>query len=184
MSAVAASVVVTVWTIPRVSLPTCTFMPKYHWLPFRVCFMSGSRVCVAFFVELGAAMIVASTIVSALSKSLWSASNVRTVASYEVEIQKKLALAAACVVLALLAAGITSRASRLSIWAQGGISLVVFGGYYVCIIAGEHLADRSAISPASAMWSANIIVMMLAVITLPFARGGRAPEVRPPSPTV
>jgi hypothetical protein len=123
-------------------------------------------------------------LVSAPRAASASTTDGATVASYEVEIQKKLALAAACVVLALLAAGIASGASRISIWAQGGISFVVFGGYYVCIIAGEHLADRSAISPVLAMWSANIIVMMLAVLTMPFARGGRAPEVRPPSPTV
>ena len=105
-----------------------------------------------------------------------------SVASYEVEIQKKLALAAACVVLALLAAGIASCASRISLWAQAGISLVVFAGYYVCIITGEHLADRSAIPPALAMWSANIIVLALAMLTLRVARGGRAPAVRPPAP--
>lgn len=107
-----------------------------------------------------------------------------SLASYEVEIQKKLALAAACVVLALLAAGIASRASRISIWAQAGISLVVFAGYYVCIITGEQLADRSAIPPALAMWSANIIVLVLAMLTPRVTRGGRAPAVRPPSPTV
>ncbi len=50
-------------------------------------------------------------------------------ASYEVEIQKKLALAAACVVLAVLAAGIARNASRISVWAQAVISLVVFTGY-------------------------------------------------------
>ncbi len=104
-------------------------------------------------------------------------------ASYEVEIQKKLALAAACVLLAMLAAGIARHASRISIWAQAVISLVVFTGYYVCIITGEQLADRSAIPPALAMWSANIIVLMLAMLTLRVARGRRAPAVRPPFPS-
>jgi hypothetical protein len=41
-------------------------MPKYHVLPFRVCLISGSRVLVLFFVELGADMIVASTMVPCL----------------------------------------------------------------------------------------------------------------------
>jgi hypothetical protein len=103
-----------------------------------------------------------------------------SVASYEVEIQKKLALAAACVVLAMLAAGIASRTSRISMWAQAGISLVVFAGYYVCIITGEQLADRSAIPPALAMWSANIVVLALAMLTLRVARGQyNAPVTRP-----
>jgi Lipopolysaccharide export system permease LptF/LptG len=98
-----------------------------------------------------------------------------SVASYEVEIQKKFALAAACVLLAMLAAGIASGASRISLWAQGGISLVVFASYYVCIITTEHLADRSAIPPALAMWSANIIVLVLAILTLRVRRGSDVP---------
>ncbi len=105
-----------------------------------------------------------------------------SLASYEVEIQKKLALAAACVVLALLAAGIASRAQRIRLSAQVVISIVVFGGYYVCMIAGEHLAERSEISPALAMWSANVIAMVLAMITLRAAPGGRAAALRLPPP--
>jgi len=42
-------------------------MPKCHWLPFFVWCISGSRSLSAFFVELGAAMIVASTIVPRFS---------------------------------------------------------------------------------------------------------------------
>ena len=53
-------------------------MPTYHCWPLRVCFISGSRACVAFFVELGAAMIVASTIVPAFSSSRFSVSSVFT----------------------------------------------------------------------------------------------------------
>src|SRR5690242_20337911 len=43
--------------------PKCAFMPKYHWLPFLVWCISGSRAFSAFLVEDGALMIVASTIV-------------------------------------------------------------------------------------------------------------------------
>jgi lipopolysaccharide export LptBFGC system permease protein LptF len=115
-------------------------------------------------------------LVSARRAAPASGTDVVSLASYEVEIQKKLALAAACVALALLAAGIASRASRLRIWAQAGISLVVFAGYYLCIITGEQLADRSAIPPALSMWSANIIVLLLATLALRVAPGGRAGE--------
>ncbi len=107
-----------------------------------------------------------------------------TLANYEVEVQKKLALAAACVVLALLAAGIARRASRIGIGTQAAVSLVVFAGYYACIITGESLADRSAIPPALAMWSANIVVLVIALLTLRIARGGRAPAVRIAARTV
>ncbi len=104
-----------------------------------------------------------------------------SVASYEVEVQKKLALAAACVLLAMLAAAIARRAPRISIWAQTAISLVVFASYYVCIITGERLADRSAIPPALAMWSANIVVLVFAVLALRVTRGNRGERVRQPS---
>ncbi len=107
-----------------------------------------------------------------------------SVASYEVEIQKKLALAAACVVLALLAAGIAGRAAHISLWAQASISLVVFASYYVCIITGERLADRSAISPALAMWSANILLLLLAMLTTFGARGPRGERTAEPSTSV
>ena len=49
-------------------MPMCSFIPKSQFLPFLVCFVSGSRVAVAFLVELGAAMMVASTIVPERSK--------------------------------------------------------------------------------------------------------------------
>jgi hypothetical protein len=32
----------------------CAFSPKYHWLPFLVWCISGSRLPLAFFVEEGA----------------------------------------------------------------------------------------------------------------------------------
>lgn len=102
-------------------------------------------------------------------------------AGYEVEIQKKLALAAACIALAMLATGIARRAPRLSVWTQAVLSLLVFMGYYVCIIMGEQLADRSAIPPALAMWSANIIVLLLAMLTLRASHGKTAPDVSLPS---
>ena len=43
------------------STPMWAFMPKYHWLPFLVWCISGSRSPWAYFVELGAAIFVAST---------------------------------------------------------------------------------------------------------------------------
>ena len=63
-SATLAGVPCTVCTSPEsASVPMCTFMPKYHCLPFLVWCICGSRVFLAFFVDEGALMIVASTIV-------------------------------------------------------------------------------------------------------------------------
>jgi hypothetical protein len=53
-------------------------MPKCQFPPLRVCFISGSRVLLAFLVELGAAMMVASTMVPARSDSRHSSSSAWT----------------------------------------------------------------------------------------------------------
>ena len=79
MSATPAWVAVRLWTRPCRSVPTCSFIPKYHVFPLRVCFISGSRAWAAFFVELGAAMIVASTIVPLVSSNRLAVSSSRTV---------------------------------------------------------------------------------------------------------
>src|SRR5262245_48318264 len=47
------------------STPKCPFIPKSRCWPFLVWCISGSRVPVAFFVDDGAAMIVASTMARA-----------------------------------------------------------------------------------------------------------------------
>ena len=59
-----AAVTVIVCTRPQLaSTPMWHFMPNRHSLPFFVWYISGARAFSAFFVELGALMIVASTMV-------------------------------------------------------------------------------------------------------------------------
>src|SRR5215472_3003335 len=53
--------------------PKCAFIPKYHWLPFFVWCIAGSRALSAFLVEDGALMIVASTIVPVATFSPFAA---------------------------------------------------------------------------------------------------------------
>jgi hypothetical protein len=67
-------VALTICTIPRWSVPTCSFSPKNQLRPLRVCFISGSRIALAFLVELGAAMMVASTMVPERSNNRRSSS--------------------------------------------------------------------------------------------------------------
>ncbi|MGH8430532.1 MAG: LptF/LptG family permease [Solimonas sp.] len=83
-------------------------------------------------------------------------------AIYEVEVQKKYSIAAACVILALLGVALALVSPR------GGVRLVfvasfnVFIVYYVSLVAGESLADRLVISPFVAMWLANAFCLLLA----------------------
>jgi lipopolysaccharide export LptBFGC system permease protein LptF len=89
-----------------------------------------------------------------------------TVAQYGLESHKKPALAAACVVLALLAFGIAHRVPRAGTVVQVLASGVVFTVYYVIIMAGEALAVRLVLPPAPAMWSANVVMLGIAVVAL------------------
>jgi hypothetical protein len=62
LSATLAAVTTTVVTsLLSRSTPLCAFIPKYHWLPFLVWCISGSRCFSWFLVEDGAAIGVAST---------------------------------------------------------------------------------------------------------------------------
>ncbi len=107
-----------------------------------------------------------------------------TMSRYQVEIQKKFALAAACVVFVLFGAPIALRFPRGGVGLVIGASLVAFALYYVCLIAGETLADKLILSPIIAMWLANVIftaaglVLMLRVQRSgATARGGDASEM-------
>ncbi len=53
----------------RLSTPMCAFIPKYHWLPLFVCSLPGSGALRWFLVELGAAMMLAFTMVPRFSRS-------------------------------------------------------------------------------------------------------------------
>jgi lipopolysaccharide export LptBFGC system permease protein LptF len=89
-----------------------------------------------------------------------------TVAQYGIESHKKPALAAACVVLALLACGIARRVPRAGTVVQGLASGVVFTVYYVLIMGGESLAGRLVLPPMLAMWSANAVMLGVAIVAL------------------
>ena len=80
-------------------------------------------------------------------------------ASYEVEIQKKFALAAACMVLALAGVATAIRFPHGGVGLVLGASGLVFTGYYFVLLAGEALADRQVITPLLAMWMANAFLL-------------------------
>ena len=79
-------------------------------------------------------------------------------AAYEVELQKKYALAAACLFFALFAAPVGLRFPHRGNGFVASVTVVVFVMYYVGLIAGEELADRLVVSPFFAMWTPNLIL--------------------------
>jgi lipopolysaccharide export system permease protein len=82
----------------------------------------------------------------------------RQINSLLVEVHKKYALPAACVVFILVGAplGIMARKGGMAVGL--GLSLGFFVLYWAFLIGGEELADRQFISAFWAMWSANILI--------------------------
>jgi lipopolysaccharide export system permease protein len=95
----------------------------------------------------------------------------RSMNALDVEIQKKFALAVACIVFVLLGAPIALRFPRGGVGLVIGVSLSVFALYYVCLIAGETLADKDIASPFWSMWGANVLFSAVGLVLL--ARMGR-----------
>ncbi len=87
-------------------------------------------------------------------------------ASYEVEIQKKFALPAACLVLALAAMAIAFSFPRGGRWLVFGASLPLFGAYYTLLMVGESLAERLVVSPVVGMWGGNALLLTAALLAV------------------
>lgn len=107
-----------------------------------------------------------------------------TMARYEVEIQKKFALAAACIVFVLLGAPIGIRFPRGGVGLVIGVSIIAFALYYVGLVVGEDLADKLILDPVVAMWMANVLFAVVGVAGLirvqrvgGSARGGDSSEM-------
>ena len=98
-------------------------------------------------------------------------------ASYEVEIQKKYAIAAACLVFALLGAPVALRFQRGGVGLVIGMSVVVFTVYYIGLIAGEELGDRLVLTPFVAMWTPNLLFAAVGLVGLwRIRRPGNSPH--------
>lgn len=84
-------------------------------------------------------------------------------ASYGVEIHKKYALAASCIVLAFFAAVLGLRLPNAGRIRIAGISIAAFGVCYACLMIGESLADALVVSPPLAMWAVNEVMLWAAL---------------------
>jgi len=90
----------------------------------------------------------------------------RRINQYWVEIHKKGTIPAACIVFVLLGAPIAVRFPRGGVALVVGVSLGIFGAYYVSLIGGERLADRLWISPLWAMWAPNVLFGAAGLVAL------------------
>jgi lipopolysaccharide export system permease protein len=81
----------------------------------------------------------------------------RRINAFRVEIHKKFAIPVACIVFVLVGAPLGVRARRGG-FSIGFLSVAFFLFYYICLIGGEQLADRSILPPGLAMWMANVVL--------------------------
>jgi lipopolysaccharide export system permease protein len=85
---------------------------------------------------------------------------------YDVEIQKKFALAFACIVFVLIGAPIALRFPRGGVGLVIGASVGIFALYYIGLVGGEALADRLIMGPFLAMWLTNILFFGISLLLL------------------
>ncbi len=86
--------------------------------------------------------------------------------SLSVEIHKKFALSFACLVFVLFGPPIALRFPRGGVGVTLGVSLIVFGLYYVCLMGGEALADKGRLPAFVAMWIANVTFTAVGLLLL------------------
>jgi len=92
------------------------------------------------------------------------ASEQATIDRYEVEIYKKYAIPAACILFVFVGCplGIITKGGNFGL--SAAISLGFYVLYWVSLIGGEKLADRGLLSPAIAMWLGNILIAVIGIV--------------------
>jgi lipopolysaccharide export system permease protein len=82
---------------------------------------------------------------------------------YEVEIYKKYALPAACIIFVLIGAPLGVMVKKGGFGTAASISLLFFLIYWAFLIGGEKLAERLILTPFMGMWSANITLGIIGI---------------------
>jgi LPS export ABC transporter permease LptG/LPS export ABC transporter permease LptF len=85
---------------------------------------------------------------------------------YDVEYHKKMAIPAACVVFGLLGLGLSLGSKKEARSAAFALSIAVIFVYYVIIRLGEQAGDTGLMPPLLAMWGANAILGVIAIVLL------------------
>jgi lipopolysaccharide export system permease protein len=90
----------------------------------------------------------------------------KEISKYDVEIYKKYALPAACIVFVLIGAPLGTMTKRGGFGIAASISLFFFLVYWAFLIGGEKLADRDFLEPFWGMWSANILLTIAGILLI------------------
>lgn len=88
----------------------------------------------------------------------------REIEKYDVEVYKKYALPAACIVFVLIGAPLGVMVRKGGFGVAAGISLFFFLVYWAFLIGGEKLSERDFFSPFWGMWAANILIGIAGIV--------------------
>ena len=83
-----------------------------------------------------------------------------------VELNKKYAIPAACIVFVLVGVPAALRFRGGGLGMVIGVGMVIFGVFYIGLIAGEALANKLIVSAFVAMWAPNILFCVIGVFAL------------------
>ena len=84
--------------------------------------------------------------------------------SYMVEIHKKYAIPAACLVFVFIGVPLGVMARRGTFGVAASLSLGFFLMYWASLIGGEKLGDRGIMPPWLGMWMANIVLGAIGLV--------------------
>lgn len=102
-----------------------------------------------------------SIVISNFNRVEWT---LREVEKFEVEIYKKYALPAACIIFVLIGAPLGIMVRKGGFGVAAGISLFFFLIYWAFLIGGEKLSERGFFSPFIGMWAANFVLGFVGVV--------------------
>lgn len=88
----------------------------------------------------------------------------REVAKLLVEFHKKFSIPVSCIAFVLMGVPLAIRVRKGGLTAGFGLSLIFFIFYYISLIGGENLGDRTVIPAWLAMWFPNIVLGILGLI--------------------
>jgi LPS export ABC transporter permease LptF/LPS export ABC transporter permease LptG len=83
-----------------------------------------------------------------------------------IEFQRRIAFPAACLVFALLGVPVGVRPRRGGRAAGFIFTLLLICAYYLALVAGTHMAQQGAVTPALGVWAANVVTVIVALILL------------------
>ena len=84
-----------------------------------------------------------------------------------VELHRRLAFPAACIVFALVAVPLGAQPRRGGRAAGSLIAVIVIASYYLLTVIGAGQARQGVLSPAAGIWAANFLLGILALVLLP-----------------